>query len=189
MAGRLAGAHARDLRPTRQAADRLGQRPADDRRPRRAAVDVVARGAVTRHVASAVVCRLARVCSAPQCCTASIARASANRPHPDRVGTSRRRSRPCSSTATSRARSRSRRLQANVRGKRIRRVQGAMQDPAHVTFHENVSPHAQHSTPAVPRTSRAVHWTAQRIGAAGCARRMQQREKSRGVGCGDKCAR
>jgi hypothetical protein len=39
-------------------------------------------------------------------------RASANRPHPDREGTSRRRSWPCSSTATSRPRSRSRRLQA-----------------------------------------------------------------------------
>ncbi len=72
--GRRAGAHSRDLRPARQAADRVGQRPADDR-PHRAAVEVIARSAITRHVAGAVVCILARVCSAPQRRTATIARA------------------------------------------------------------------------------------------------------------------
>ncbi len=69
------GAHSRDPRPARQAADRLGQRPAHDR-PRRAAVDVVARGTVLRHVAVAVARILARVCSAPQRRTATTARAS-----------------------------------------------------------------------------------------------------------------
>ena len=72
-AGRRAGAQSRDLRPAHQAADRVGQRPADDR-PHRAAVDVVAHGAVARHVAVAVARRLARVCSAPQRRTAKIAR-------------------------------------------------------------------------------------------------------------------
>ena len=74
-AGRRAGgAHARDLRPARQAADRLGQRPADDR-PQRAAVDVVARSAVLWHVAGAAARPLARVCSAPQRRARAIARA------------------------------------------------------------------------------------------------------------------
>jgi hypothetical protein len=110
-----AGAQARDLRPARQAADRHGQRPADDR-PDRAAVDVVAPGAVLRHVAAAAVRPLARVCSAPQRRTATIARARANEPHPGRAGTSRRCSRPCSSTATSRPRSSSPRLHSLVCG-------------------------------------------------------------------------
>ena len=133
---RRAGAHARDLRPARQAADRVGQRPTDDR-AHRAAVDVVARSAVLRHVAGAAAGPWARVCSAPQCCPATIARARANQPHPDRGGTSRRRSWLCSSTATSRPRSRSLRLQAraNISSKRIRRVQGAAQHPAHVALH------------------------------------------------------
>jgi hypothetical protein len=108
---RRAGAHSRDLRPARQAADRVGQRPTDDR-SHGAAVEVVSRRAGPRHVAGAVARRLARVCSAPQCRTAMIARASANRPHPDRACTSRRHSRPCSSTATSRPRSSSRPLHA-----------------------------------------------------------------------------
>ena len=63
-AGRRAGAHAHDLRPACQTADRLGQRPANDR-ARRAAVDVVARRAGLRHVAFAVARELeARVCRA-----------------------------------------------------------------------------------------------------------------------------
>ncbi len=144
-AGRRAGAQSRNLRPARQAADRVGQRPADDW-SRSAAVDVVARSAITRHVAGAVARPLARVCSAPQRHAARIARASANRPHPDRGGTPCRCSWPCSSTATSRPRSRSRRLQAraraNVRSKRIRRVQRA-QPLAHVTFHLAVTRAAQ----------------------------------------------
>ncbi len=73
-AGRLAGAHPRDLRPARQAADRLGQRPADDR-PHLAAVYVVALTAETRHVARVGERSFARVCSAPQRRTATIARA------------------------------------------------------------------------------------------------------------------
>jgi hypothetical protein len=126
---RRAAAHSRDLRPARQAADRVGQRPTDDR-PRRAAVDVVARGAVQRHVAGAVARISARVCSAPQCRTATIARARASRPHPDRAGTLRRRSWPCSSTATSRPRSRSHRLQAKSHRPWLGGY-GAAQHPAH----------------------------------------------------------
>ncbi len=48
---------------------------------------------------------------------------------------------------------------------------------------------ARHSAPTVPRVCRTAQWIAQRIGAAGCARRMQQCERSRGVGCGNGCAR
>ncbi len=58
------GVHGNDLRRARQAADRVGQRPIDDR-SHRAAVDVVPRGAESRHVARAIVYKLARVCGAP----------------------------------------------------------------------------------------------------------------------------
>ncbi len=60
-------------------------------------------------------------------------------------------------------------------GKRLRKgVQGTRTPWSHGARKTE----ARHSTPTVPGTSRAAQWIAQRIGAAGCARRMQSCAKN-----------
>jgi hypothetical protein len=147
---RREGAQSRDLRPARQAADRLGQRPADDR-PHRAAVDVVAPGAVLRHIAAAAARRLTWVCKHHNVAwPRSRARLRIGRTrteHARRAGAV-----GCAAPLPRADRDRvyvACRPEPNVSSKRIRRVQGAAQHPAHVilhSVHEDVSSLVQHQS-------------------------------------------
>ena len=119
-----AGVHARDLRPARQAADRVRQRPIDA-----GAVGEVTHGADRRHVALAVVCKWARVCRAHNRVanrrTDMIACATVIRPHrQQRASTLGPRSLPYSSTARSRPRSSSHRLHERVNVRSVGRKCG-----------------------------------------------------------------
>ena len=119
-----AGVHARDLRPARQAADRVRQRPIDA-----GAVGEVTHGADRRHVALAVVCKWARVCRADNRVanrrTDMIACATVIRPHrQQRASTLGPRSLPYSSTARSRPRSSSHRLHERVNVRSVGRKCG-----------------------------------------------------------------